>query len=106
MNYLEHARHEFLLSRGVDFAEYANNGLYLLVTKAVMEYKSSLRSGDEFWIGINVVPVSKVRMTFEQHIYRKPDDKLVLKAEITGSGINEKGRPRLPDELLEKLGVL
>jgi len=106
MNYLEHARHEFLLSKGVDFADFAERGLYLIVAKAVMEYKTSLRSGDSFWIGINIIPQSKVRVIFQQDIYRSSDDKLVLKAEITGTGLSKTGRPRLPDEVLEKLGVL
>lgn len=106
MNYLEHARHECLISRGVNFAEYAEKGIYLIVAKAVLEYKMPLRSGDEFWIGINIVPASKVRIIFEQDIYRTSDNKLVLKAEITGTGLSETGRPKLPDEVLEKFGVL
>ncbi len=43
-NYLEHARHEFLLSRGIDFAEYSDKGgIYLIVTRALMEYKLSAK---------------------------------------------------------------
>jgi acyl-CoA thioester hydrolase len=106
MNYLEHARHKFLLSMGVDFADYAEKGVFLIVAKAVLEYKTSLRSGDDFWVGINLLPHSKVRMVFQQDIYRCSDDKLVLKAEITGTGISETGRPKLPEDILEKLGVL
>ncbi|ADD69276.1 thioesterase superfamily protein [Denitrovibrio acetiphilus DSM 12809] len=106
MNYLEHARHRFLLSMGIDFAGYAEKGIFLIVAKAVLEYKTSLRSGDDFWIGINLIPHSKVRMIFQQDIYRYPDNKLVLKGEITGTGISESGRPKLPDEILEKLGAL
>jgi len=105
MNYLEHARHEFLLSRGIDFADLAERGLYLIVAKAVLEYKVPLKSGDSFRVGINIVPHSKVRIIFQQDIYRHPDNKLILKAEITGTGLSETGRPKIPDEVLEKLGV-
>ncbi len=104
-NYLEHARHEFLLSRGIDFAEYSDKGIYLIVTRALMEYKASLRSGDKFWVGLNLIMESKVRVTFEQDIYRSSDDKLILKGAVTGTCLNERGRPKFPDELLEKLGV-
>ena len=104
MNYLEHARHEFLLSKGIDFAECTEKGIILIVAKAVLEFKQSLRSGDRFWIGINCVPASKVRIVFQQDIYRYPDNKLILKGEITGTGLGKNGRPHVPDELLEKFG--
>jgi len=104
-NYLEHTRHEFLLSKGISFAEYSDMGLYLIVTKAVLEYKSPLRSRDEFWVGLNVIRESKVRITFEQDIYRTSDNKLVLNGLVTGTGLNKNGRPKLPDDLLEKLEV-
>lgn len=106
MNYLEHARHEFLLSMGIDFAELAEKNLPLMVAKAELEYKYPLRSGDKFWVGINIHDHSKVRVVFEQDIYSYPDNKLILKAKITGTGLNERGRPRLPDSVINKLGAL
>ena len=33
-NYLEHARHEFLLSRGIDFSALAREGINLVVIRA------------------------------------------------------------------------
>ena len=33
-HYLEHARHEFLISKGISFADLHNEGLDLIVTKA------------------------------------------------------------------------
>ena len=47
-NYLEHARHEFLLSRNVSFAELAQQGTHLVVVRAELDYKAPLKSGDCF----------------------------------------------------------
>nr|WP_086940006.1 acyl-CoA thioesterase [Thaumasiovibrio occultus] len=98
-NYLEHARHEFLLERGVDFAALARDKINLVVTRAELDYLTSLTSGDEFWVGVNVERVSKVRFAFHQHIFRSRDDKPVLRAVVTGTSLNERGRPTSLDAL-------
>ncbi len=42
-NYLEHARHEFLLAKGVDFAALARDKINLVVVRSEMDYKASLQ---------------------------------------------------------------
>lgn len=105
MNYLEHARHEFLLTLGIDFTYLAKNGLALVVTRAELDYKTPLKSGDSFWVGVNIERESKLRIAFVQDIYRTSDDKPVVKARIIGTGMNDKGRPTVPDEVMKKFGV-
>lgn len=97
MNYLEHTRHEFLLSKGIDFAELARNKINLVVVRAELDYKASLVGGDEFCVDVEFVQSSRVRFDFLQNIYRKKDNKLMLAAKITGTSVNEHGRPFLPD---------
>ena len=96
-NYLEHTRHEFLLDRGVDFAELARQKINLVVLRAELDYKAPLVSGDEFWVDAKVEQFSRVRFDFLQNIYRKKDAKLMLSAKITGTSLNERGRPFVPD---------
>lgn len=103
-NYLEHARHEFLLQSGIDFAALARNNVNLVVVRAELEYKLPLTSGDRFWVGLNIARSSKIRFDFLQDIYRSADDKLVLKGKITGTAVNERGRPMIP-EAIDKLFV-
>ncbi len=98
-NYLEHARHEYLLASGIDFAELAKNNVNLVVVRAELDYKFPLQSGDEFWVGINAKRSSKIRFDFLQDIYRSSDDKLILNAKITGTSVNERGRPFVPEEI-------
>jgi acyl-CoA thioester hydrolase len=96
-NYLEHTRHEFLLSRGVDFAELARQKINLVVLRAELDYKAPLVSGDKFYVDTVVVQSSRVRFDFLQNIYRKKDNKLMLSGKITGTSLNERGRPFVPD---------
>jgi acyl-CoA thioester hydrolase len=92
-NYLEHTRHEFLLSRHVNFAELSQQGINLVVTRAELEYKRPLKSGDEFWVGLTLQKTSKIRGMFCQDIYRKQDNALALRAKIEWAALNNKGKP-------------
>jgi len=98
-NYLEHARHEYLKSIGIDFAEITSRGINLVVTRVEIDYKLSLTSGDRFVVEIATERISPVRFGFRQNIYRLPDRKQVVKALVTGTALNAKGRPQLPEEL-------
>ena len=93
--FLEHARHEYLQRLGINFAILAKQKVNLVVIRAELDYKFPLRSGDHFWIGLNLERVSKIRFKFWQDLYRYPDDKLILKSIIIGTSLNEKGRPQL-----------
>jgi acyl-CoA thioester hydrolase len=103
-NYLEHVRHLYLKSIGIDFADYTRRGIILVVVRAELDYKHPLAPGDRFLVGLNLVRESKLRFAFHQGIYRLPDEKPVLAAKIVGTAINERGRPYLPKELRPLLG--
>jgi acyl-CoA thioester hydrolase len=103
-NYLEHCRHLFLLSLGVDFNRLTQKKTFLVVVRAELEYKAPLRGGDTFWVGLNLERVSPIRFVFLQDIFRYPDQRHVLSARTTGTALNEKGRPFLPPELAVLFG--
>jgi len=98
-NYLEHARHEYLKEVGIDFAEYARNGINLVVVRAELDYKLPLMSGDKFQVGLNMERESKIKFAFHQDIIRLADEKIMVKGKIIGTALNPKGRPTIPDEL-------
>lgn len=100
-NYLEHARHEFLQSRGINFAKVTAAGINLVVTRAELDYKDSLVSNDHFVVRSLVRQVSRVRFEFKQDLFRIPDEKLMLAALITGTSLNQRGRPFLPEMLAD-----
>jgi acyl-CoA thioester hydrolase len=103
-NYLEHCRHEFLLSAGIDFNRLTSERIFLVVVRAELDYRTPLRGGDAFWIGLNLERVSLLRFAFLQDIYRSSDRRLVLSARTIGTALNKKGRPYLPTELVSVFG--
>lgn len=94
-NYLEHARHKFIKSRGLDFAEITKQGIHLVLIKAELEYKRSLQSGDSFYIQTSAERISKLKLAFLQKIYRSCDDQLMLNAKMTITSTTKEGRPIL-----------
>ena len=98
-HYLEHARHMFLKSQGIDFQAWVQRGISLIVIRIEMDFLWPLRSGDRFIVALNTERVSRLRFGLLQDIYRLPDEKPVLRARVIGSAVNAQGRPQLPPEL-------
>ena len=99
--YLEHARHQFLKRHGFSFAELIKAGINLVVTRAELDYKSPLRSGDRFVVETRLERASPVRFTFLQEIHRDADHRrtLALKATVVCAAMNQEGRLMLPKVL-------
>ncbi len=91
MNYLEHARHEFLKANNIDFAQLAKQKINLVVVRAELDYKQSLKSSDKFSVQTYVENGTQLKFTFNQAIYRQ--EVLMLKAKITGVALNDKHKP-------------
>ncbi len=91
-NYYEHARHQFLLGKKVDFAKLHTEGIDLIVSRIEIDYKYPLRSGDTFKVTVTTRQEGHLRLIFEQDIFKLPENKLVSHAKVTGVGLNH-GRP-------------
>jgi len=98
-HYLEHARHLFLKSRGIDFAEVTARGIFLIVIRIEIDYKYPLRAADRFRVDLKLERLTRIRFVFEQEIFRAGDDKLAIKARVFTAAMNKEGRPILPREL-------
>jgi acyl-CoA thioester hydrolase len=104
-HYLEHARHEFLISKGVSFFQLHEEGTDLIVTKVLIDYKYPLKSRDEFIVTVEIKREGNARILFVQDIYRSHDMKLIVHANVIGVA-TKKGRPVPPGNLLLKLGLV
>jgi len=100
-NYLEHCRHKFLNSVGLDFAQLHNEGIDAVVIKAELDYKFPLRPGDDFIICLKIKRQGRLRVIFDQQIIRKTDEKLMVNARIT-TVLTRNNRPISPDILVDK----
>jgi acyl-CoA thioester hydrolase len=103
-HYLEHARHEFLLSRGVSFAALHKEEIDLIVIRVEIDYKYPLKSCDSFVVKLNIRREGNLRLIFEQDIFRLPDEKLVVHAEVTGIA-SRNGKPVSPGPIINLLGL-
>ena len=92
LNYYEHARHQYLLNKKVDFAKLHDEGIDLVVSRIEIDYKFSLTSGDLFKVTVTTRREGHLRFIFEQDIFKLPENKLVSHAKVIGVGLNH-GRP-------------
>ncbi len=100
-HYLEHARHEFLKTIGLDFAKLTEEGILLVVKRIEIDYHFPLRSGDTFEVSCRLERISPLRFGFVQQIIRQSDNKPIISAKVLGTSINQQGRPFLP-EIIDK----
>ena len=103
-HYLEHARHEFLISKGVSFVQLHDEGIDLIVSRVEIDYKYPLKSRDKFIVKLNIYREGNAKLVFNQDIYRIPDEKHIAHAKVTGVA-TKKGRPVSPGKLVEQLGL-
>lgn len=103
-HYLEHARHEFLISKDISFVKLHEEGIDLIVTKVEIEYKYPLRSRDKFIVSVLIQRDGNAKLAFLQDIYRLPDLKHVVHAKVIGVA-TKNGRPVPPGKLVEQLGL-
>jgi acyl-CoA thioester hydrolase len=103
-NYLEHARHEYLLAKGIDFAALTAQKIHLVVVRSEMDYKRSLTSGDHFDVTVSVERISKVKFGFRQQVINA-EGQVALDALVTGVALNQRGRPCVLPELEALIGT-
>lgn len=80
-SYLEHARHEYLLSKGISFKALTEQGILVMVSRIEMDFKRSLTSGDTFMVKLRTEKKG-LKLLFYQDIYRMPDNALCLNAKV------------------------
>lgn len=80
-HYLEHARHEFMKTWGLNFADLHEQGVDLVLAKIEMAFKSPLKSNDTFIVTV-VMKKEGIRWIFLQDILRLPDRKMVVRARV------------------------
>lgn len=102
-HYIEHARHEYLLAHNISFAQLHEQGTDAVVARINMQFKTPLKSQDEFVIRTNVKK-DGIRYIFMQNIYRLPDMRLVVRAQVDAVCLIH-GKLGESEELNKMLGV-
>jgi acyl-CoA thioester hydrolase len=95
LHFLEHARHRWLLSLGLDFSALHEQGIDLVVVRIEIDYRFPLRSGDRFTVRSLIGREGRLKTVFNQDIIRLPDEKLIARARVVGACL-QNGRPAFP----------
>lgn len=90
LNYLEHARSEFLKSIGFDYNGFVEAGYGVYVFKISITYKNSALPDDLLEVFTTVIKRRKASGTFFQQIKR--GETLVCEAEVTWASIGPDGK--------------
>jgi len=81
LHYLEHTRHKFIKTLGLDFAALHDMGIDVVVARMSLQYKIPLRSGDTFISRLHMTK-DGLRYVFHQELYNKDNGRMCLKAKV------------------------
>jgi acyl-CoA thioester hydrolase len=96
LRYLERARTEFLLERGIDVAECHDKGYLFAVIHVDIRYKKPARLGETIHVTTGIAEMTNATITLKHQIFR--GDVLLIEAAVQIASINKDGKPhRLPD---------
>lgn len=104
LQYFDRARIQYLLTKGIDWEEWHKKGFNLVLIHVDMAIKQSLNAHDKFYVESTYEKSGRLKVIFNQAIYKTTNDSLVAKATNTLACVSVKnGNPVMPEELLSLL---
>ena len=101
LNYLEHTRHQYIKSCGLDFKQLSDQGFDLVVIDLHIKYKRPLTSGDKFYVTLLATKESKLRFKFHQQVINS-DGTIMVEATVIGTCMKDQ-RPCYDEMIFTKL---
>jgi len=102
--WLDMTRTEFLRSLGISYAKLEEEGIFIVVRKAEMEYLSSAEFDKEYTIRIDSFKTNKIKLDFYYSILDNITEDIIAKAFTQLVIVNKQGKPiKIPNHLKEKL---
>ena len=98
-NYLEHARHAFLASRGISLTHLLEEKFRPVITRIDLEYLLPLQSGDSFSVQLWLTRLTRVKFQFFQQIQKIPSMQLTTRAHVIGTFLGPNDRPVMPEKM-------
>ena len=98
-NYLEHARHAFLASRGISLTHLLEEKFRPVVTRIDLEYLLPLQSGDSFSVQLWLTRLTRVKFQFFQQIQKIPSMQSTTRAHVIGAFLGPNDRPVMPEKM-------
>ena len=98
-NYLEHARHAFLASRGISLTHLLEEKFRPVITRIDLEYLLPLQSGDSFSVQLWLTRLTRVKFQFFQQIQKIPSMQSTTRAQVIGTFLGRNDRPVMPENM-------
>ncbi|KAF3998407.1 acyl-CoA thioesterase [Glaciimonas immobilis] len=97
LNYMDEARHHVLTELDFPFQELKKQKLGFFVLRVDVDCQNSLMRGDEFIVETVIKRITKLRLQFEQKIYRLPERTLMVTAINICTTVNAENKPVMPE---------
>ena len=98
-NYLEHARHAFLASRGISLTHLLEEKFRPVITRIDLEYLLPLQSGDSFSVQLWLTRLTRVKFQFFQQIQKIPSMQSTTRADVIGTFLGPNDRPDMHENM-------
>jgi len=104
LKYMEAARTEFFENLGFPIGSLLERNFLYAVRKCTITYKSPARYGDTIICDAKIKEVTAVQFIFEQSIYEKKTNRLLVEAEVSLVSLTKDFKPvTIPDDIRKKL---
>ncbi len=106
LNYLEKARHDFMLQRGLSFDSFQLWGAFPVVRRAFLNFQAVLKADDEITIFGKITSRSKASFVMDYKIVRRSDGKIVFSGQTEHVFVQKSGTIcRLPEEFCKAFNL-
>jgi acyl-CoA thioester hydrolase len=106
LNYLEKARNDFMLQKGLDFDCFRRWNAFPVVKRAELDFLVPLRADQEILVRGEIVSHTAASFLMEYEIILRDSEQTVLKARTEHVFVGGNGRPcRLPGEFCRAFGL-
>lgn len=106
LSYFEAGRVEYMHRRGVEYLEWAKQGLHLRVVEARVRYRRTARFDERLVVETRLGEHTRVTVRFDYRIFREgaSPEELVTEGHTLLACVDDKHAPRrIPDEVLAVL---
>ena len=104
LKYLEEARTEFLEKKGFTVTGLHDIGFLYAVRKCMIDYKAPARYGDTLICDAHLTKITAAQMFFEQKVYNKKTNQLLVEAEVTLVSLSKDFKPAtIPENIKSQL---
>ncbi|NRA33695.1 MAG: acyl-CoA thioesterase [Polyangiaceae bacterium] len=106
LQYVEAARIEYLMRRGLNYRELNAKGFHMPVIEATSRFKKPARFNDDLNITVRIAKLTRVTTRFDYEVCRADVEGIttLVEGHTLLACVNAEHRPcRIPDELLEHM---